>query len=55
MSTSTPQPGTPFYAQAKQEGWLLTEDLSYYNGFYPVLSYPEYPAERIMQVRMMAP
>lgn len=55
VSTSTPQPGTPFYAQAKQEGWLLTEDLSYYNGFYPVLSYPEYPAERIMQVRMMAP
>lgn len=54
VSTSTPLPGTPFYAQAKQQGWLITEDLSRFNGFHPVLSYPHYPAERIFQVRLAA-
>lgn len=54
VSTSTPLPGTPFYAQAKANGWLLTEDLSRFNGFQPVLSYPDYPAERIFQVRLAA-
>lgn len=54
VSTSTPLPGTPFFAQAKAKGWLLTEDLSRFNGFHPVLSYPEYPAERIMAVRLSA-
>lgn len=52
---STPQPGTPFYAQAKASGWLLTEDLNYFNGWHAVLSYPDYPADRIMAVRMVAP
>lgn len=54
VSTSTPQPGTPFYEQAKRNGWLLTEDLTYYNGFTPVVSYPNYPANRIAAVRMAA-
>lgn len=35
-------------------GWLLTEDLSRFNGYTPVLSYPDYPAERIMAVRATA-
>ena len=55
VSTSTPQPGTPFYAQARANGWLLTEDLNYFNGWHAVLSYPDYPADRIMAVRMVAP
>jgi anaerobic magnesium-protoporphyrin IX monomethyl ester cyclase len=54
VSTSTPLPGTPFYQQAKANGWLITEDLSRFNGFHPVLSYPHYPAERIFQVRLAA-
>jgi radical SAM superfamily enzyme YgiQ (UPF0313 family) len=54
VSTSTPLPGTPFFEQAKREGWLITEDLSRFNGFHPVLSYPHYPAERIFQVRLAA-
>jgi len=54
VSTSTPLPGTPFYAQAKANGWLITEDLSKFNGFNPVLSYPGYPAERIFAVRCAA-
>ena len=51
VSTSTPQPGTPFYAQAKASGWLVTEDLNHYNGWNAVVSYPDYPAQRIQAVR----
>lgn len=54
VSTSTPQPGTPFFAQAQREGWLLTDDINRYDGWQPVLSYPEYPAERIAAVRQGA-
>jgi radical SAM superfamily enzyme YgiQ (UPF0313 family) len=54
ISTSTPQPGTPFYAQAKREGWLLTEDVNRFDGWQPVLSYPHYSADRIFAVRRMA-
>lgn len=54
VSTSTPQPGTPFHAQAKREGWLVTDDLDRYDGWNAVLSYPDYPAERIAFVRQGA-
>jgi radical SAM superfamily enzyme YgiQ (UPF0313 family) len=51
VSTSTPQPGTPFYKEAIDNGWLLTEDLARFDGFNPVLDYPDYPADRIAAVR----
>ena len=51
VSTSTPQPGTPFHAQAKANGWLVTEELSHYNGWNAVVNYPDYPATRIQAVR----
>lgn len=51
VSTSTPQPGTPFYAQARDNGWLVTEDLSRFDGERAVISYPDYPADRIEAVR----
>lgn len=51
VSTSTPQPGTPFYRQAQQQGWLTTEALEHYDGFRAVISYPDYPADRIAAVR----
>jgi radical SAM superfamily enzyme YgiQ (UPF0313 family) len=51
LSTSVPQPGTPLFAQAKREGWLITEDLSRYDGFQSVLNYPDYPNARINAVR----
>lgn len=54
VSTSTPQPGTPFYEQCKREGWLVTEDINLYDGVRAVVSYPNYPAERIQAVRMAA-
>lgn len=51
LSTSTPQPGTPFYDLCKKNGWLVTEDISQYDGMRAVVSYPEYSAERIQAVR----
>jgi radical SAM superfamily enzyme YgiQ (UPF0313 family) len=54
LSTSTPQPSTPFYELAKGEGWLTTEDINQYDGMKAVVSYPEYPAERIQAVRLGA-
>lgn len=52
-SISTPQPGTPFYAEAKEKGWLITDDLLRYNGVEPVVSYPHYSAEDIRTTRDM--
>jgi len=54
VSTSTPQPGTPFHAQAQRAGWLRTDDINQYDGWQAVLSYPDYTAEQIFQVRMGA-
>lgn len=54
VSTSTPQPGTPFYATAEAEGWLLSDDVRRFDGYHSVVSYPHYTAERIMDVRLAA-
>lgn len=51
LSTSTPQPGTPFYQLCQKNGWLVTEDVSHYDGIRAVVNYPDYPAERIQAVR----
>ena len=50
-SISTPQPGTPFYDEVKQAGYLITEDVSRFNGVQAVVSWPGYTAERINAVR----
>ena len=52
-SVSTPQPGTPFYEQVKAGGYLLTEDITQYNGVQAVVSWPHYPAERINYVKQV--
>jgi radical SAM superfamily enzyme YgiQ (UPF0313 family) len=54
VSTSTPQPGTPFYDECKQNGWLITEDINRYDGIHAVVNYPTYSAEAIARVRMAA-
>lgn len=54
VSTSTPQPGTPFYDECKRNGWLVTEDINKYDGINAVVNYPTYPANRIQAVRMAA-
>jgi len=50
-SVSTPMPGTPFYDEAKKNGWLITDDMTQYNGVRSVVSYPHYSAERINFVK----
>jgi hypothetical protein len=52
-SVSTPQPGTPMFDDAKREGRLLTEDISQYNGLQAVMDWPDYPAEKINEAKMM--
>lgn len=48
VSISTPQPGTPFFAEARAAGWLLHEDWRLYDGGRrSVVSYPGYPAAEI--------
>lgn len=51
ISTSTPQPNTPFFRECEKNGWLTTADFSLYDGYRAVVSYPNYPAERIQYVR----
>lgn len=51
LSTSTPQPGTPFYDLCQQNGWLVTDDFNHYNGWNAVVNYENYPAHRIQMVR----
>lgn len=33
----TPYPGTPLYFEAKERGWIATEDWSKYDGHFPVM------------------
>lgn len=51
ISTSCPQPGTPFYHLVKTNGWLLTEDIEYFDGYRAIVDFPDYPAARIQAVR----
>lgn len=50
-SVSTPQQGTPFYEDAKNNSWLITDDQTKYNGVRSVVSYPHYSADRINAVK----
>ena len=54
VSTSTPQPNTPFWDLCKKNGWLVTENLNYFNGYNALVNYPDYPAERVQFVRNTA-
>jgi radical SAM superfamily enzyme YgiQ (UPF0313 family) len=51
VSIATPLPGTPFYYEAKREGWLVTRDYTLYDGAnYSVVSYPQLSRERIEEL-----
>ena len=42
VSIATPFPGTVFYEQAREHGWLVTDDWSRYEGgCSPVVAYPD--------------
>lgn len=48
FSIATPLPGTDFYKIAKENGWLITDDWSKYEGAgTAVISYPELSAKQI--------
>jgi radical SAM superfamily enzyme YgiQ (UPF0313 family) len=51
ISVAIPYPGTRFYKTAKEEGWLISEDPSFFDatGKSPV-SYPDYSAEKIQEM-----
>jgi hypothetical protein len=46
-STATPNPGTAFWAQAIEQGWLQDADADSYHWKHPVIGYPDYSAEQI--------
>ncbi len=46
-----PFPGTPLYDEAKEKGWLVTDDLQKFDGTrQSVLNYPEFTKEEIEEV-----
>lgn len=51
LSTSCPQPGTPFWTLSKKNGWLLTENPEYLDGYRAVVNFPNYSSDRIQAVR----
>lgn len=51
VSINTPMPGTPFYDTVRANGWLVTEDLSKYNGLAgSIVSFPGYTKQEIDNV-----
>ncbi len=55
FSVATPFPGTPFYDQAVQEGWLITDDWSRWDGAgSSVLAYPDCSQEDILEALELA-
>jgi radical SAM superfamily enzyme YgiQ (UPF0313 family) len=50
-SVCTPQPGTPLYESAKNEGRLLHDDISKFNGVEPVMEWDNYSADEIRDVK----
>ena len=55
VSITTPQPGTPFYYWAEEQGYLLEQDWSRFDGgACAVVSYPDYPKEEIEEVFTLA-
>ncbi len=55
FSVATPFPGTPFYDEAVQKGWLITTDWSRWDGAgSPVLAYPDCRPDDIMEALEIA-
>jgi len=51
VSILTPFPGTKFYKQARENGWIFDENPLHYNSYTPVLSYPNLSPDEIMARR----
>jgi radical SAM superfamily enzyme YgiQ (UPF0313 family) len=51
IAIAIPYPGTTFFKKAKENGWLVSEDPSYYDATgKSAVSYPDYPAEKIEEI-----
>jgi radical SAM superfamily enzyme YgiQ (UPF0313 family) len=54
VSIATPLPGTPFYEEARERGWLITEDYTLYDGAcHSVLNYPWLSKEDIEKIHKL--
>jgi radical SAM superfamily enzyme YgiQ (UPF0313 family) len=54
VSIATPLPGTPFYEEARERGWLITEDYTLYDGACrSVLNYPWLSKEDIEKIHKL--
>jgi len=51
FSIATPYPGTPFYNMCKDNGWLITDDFTRYDGArFSVVDYPNLKHEQIEEL-----
>ena len=51
VSINTPLPGTPFYDEARENGWLVSEDFSDMDGNNgSIIDLPEYPKYKIDEI-----
>lgn len=49
----TPYPGTPLYYEAKEKGWLETEDWSKFGGHYPVMHTDNLSTQDLLKAQRM--
>ncbi|MDG7036565.1 MAG: radical SAM protein [Nitrososphaerota archaeon] len=51
IAIATPYPGTRFYQEAKEKGWLISEDPTYFDATgRSAISYPDYSAPKIEEM-----
>ncbi len=51
FAIATPYPGTPFFAKAKEMGWLRGDDPAFFDATgSTAVSYPDYPSEKIEEM-----
>jgi radical SAM superfamily enzyme YgiQ (UPF0313 family) len=49
----TPYPGTPLYAEAKQKGWIETDDWTRFGGHLPVMHTDHLSSQDLLKVQRM--
>ena len=49
----TPYPGTALYEQARQKGWIESEDWTRFGGHYPVMHTDNFSAKDLLKARQM--
>ena len=49
----TPYPGTPLYTEAKEKGWIETEDWSKFGGHFPVMHTNNFSSQDLIKAKQM--